>query len=102
MTTSPSSPTHQVEDENRFQKGRDGKVAKLRSWAANPELFPCQLSDEALAQATKAVQAAVASWGERKWVKGAWGRGQMALYGRAGVGDALDGYQVLTPRSIMR
>ncbi|GAX74750.1 hypothetical protein CEUSTIGMA_g2197.t1 [Chlamydomonas eustigma] len=56
----------QVDDENRYQKKRDGKASKLRSWAANPELFPCQLSDATLALANKAVQAAVASWGERK------------------------------------
>ena len=65
MNLLPLAPA-QVDDENRLQKGRDGKVAKLRSWAANPDLFPCQLSEEALSLARKAVQAAVAGWGERK------------------------------------
>lgn len=54
----------QVEEENRYQKGRDGK-AKVRSWAASPELFPCQLTEATIALGSRAVKAAVAGWGQR-------------------------------------
>ncbi|KAG1679248.1 hypothetical protein FOA52_009277 [Chlamydomonas sp. UWO 241] len=54
----------QAEDETQILKGRDGKP-RLRSWAANPELFPCELSAETQALAASAVKGAVASWGER-------------------------------------
>jgi len=55
----------QVEDDNAYARGRDGKT-KLRTWAANPDLFPCELSAETQGLAKKAIAAAVAGWGERK------------------------------------
>ncbi|KAG1669742.1 hypothetical protein FOA52_001571 [Chlamydomonas sp. UWO 241] len=54
----------QAEDEQRIMKGRDGKT-QLRSWAANPELFPCELSEASCAMAARACDAAKAAWGER-------------------------------------
>ena len=54
----------QAEEENRYQKGRDGKI-NLKSWAASPELFPCQLTESAVSLASRAVKAAVAGWGEQ-------------------------------------
>ena len=54
----------QAEEENRYQKGRDGK-AKLKTWAASPELFPCQLTDEAASLGSRAVKAAVTGWGQQ-------------------------------------
>uniref|UniRef100_A0A7S0R9H9 Protein translocase subunit SecA n=1 Tax=Chlamydomonas leiostraca TaxID=1034604 RepID=A0A7S0R9H9_9CHLO len=55
----------QVEEGNAFAKTRDGKP-HLRTWAANPDLFPCDLSAATLESAKKAVAAAVASWGVRQ------------------------------------
>jgi hypothetical protein len=45
----------QAEDEKQVLKGRNQK-SNLRSWAANPDLFPCELKPETLAMANKACQ----------------------------------------------
>jgi preprotein translocase subunit SecA len=50
-----------VEEDNLYAKGRDGKT-RVRTWAANPELFPCQLSDAAVYQAKRAVQVSHVMW----------------------------------------
>jgi hypothetical protein len=42
-------------DDKAFARTRDGKP-RVRTWAANPELFPCELSEETLRKAKKAVQ----------------------------------------------
>ncbi|GFH12233.1 protein translocase subunit SecA [Haematococcus lacustris] len=55
----------QVEEENVFGKSRDGKT-RVRSWAANPDLFPCDISASTLTLAKQAAKAAAASWGERQ------------------------------------
>jgi len=55
----------QVDDDNKFAPGRDGKV-RVRSWAVAPELFPCTPSEATQTKTKKAVQAAVASWGIRQ------------------------------------
>ncbi|CAI5531792.1 unnamed protein product [Closterium sp. Naga37s-1] len=39
------------------------KIPVKKTWAVNPELYPCQLSDATSALLTTAVEAAVASWG---------------------------------------
>ncbi|CAI5462189.1 unnamed protein product [Closterium sp. Yama58-4] len=39
------------------------KIPVKKTWAVNPELYPCQLSDATSALLTSAVEAAVASWG---------------------------------------
>lgn len=38
-----------------FAKGRDGKP-KVRTWAANPELFPCELTTGTVDMAKKAIK----------------------------------------------
>lgn len=42
-------------DDRAFARARDGRV-RVRSWAANPDLFPCQLTEAATEKANKAVQ----------------------------------------------
>lgn len=42
------------------------RVNKVKSWAVNPRLFPCDLSPEAQALVRDAVAAAVAAWGARQ------------------------------------
>ncbi|GJP35744.1 hypothetical protein CLOM_g20273 [Closterium sp. NIES-68] len=39
------------------------KIPTKKTWAVNPELYPCQLSDATSALLASAVEAAVASWG---------------------------------------
>ncbi|CAI7776877.1 unnamed protein product, partial [Closterium sp. NIES-54] len=39
------------------------KIPVKKTWAVNPELYPCQLSDATSVLLTSAVEAAVASWG---------------------------------------
>ncbi len=45
-----------VEQDGAWTKTRDGK-ARVRTWAANPELFPCELSEETLYKAKQAIKA---------------------------------------------
>ncbi|GIL47249.1 hypothetical protein Vafri_4093 [Volvox africanus] len=55
-----------VEDANNpFRVGKDGKP-RVRSWAANPSLFPCALSEGTQSLARAAVEAAVKAWGTRQ------------------------------------
>lgn len=54
-----------MEEDNAFARGRDGKP-RVRTWAVNPDLFPCELSQNTLEMAKKAVKAAVGAWGVRQ------------------------------------
>ncbi len=55
----------QAEDENLYRKSRSSnQPLALRSWAANPNLFPTQLSEPTLNQARTAVKFAVQGWGQ--------------------------------------
>lgn len=55
-----------MEDDNLYRKSRTGKPLALRTWAASPELFPCELPESTLAKGRKAVQAAVEGWGKQR------------------------------------
>ncbi|KAL4443549.1 hypothetical protein ABPG75_011286 [Micractinium tetrahymenae] len=46
--------------------GKVQRVNKIKSWAVNPGLFPCELSAEAKALCSDAVKAAVEGWGARQ------------------------------------
>jgi hypothetical protein len=54
----------QADIADAYAKTRSGR-SNVRSFAADPSIFPCQLSDGTLAAARAAVKAAAASWGER-------------------------------------
>ncbi|PNW75221.1 hypothetical protein CHLRE_12g517900v5 [Chlamydomonas reinhardtii] len=61
----PEVVTIVEDDNNPFRVGKDGK-ARVRNWAANPSLFPCELSANTMSMAKSAVTAAVAAWGTRQ------------------------------------
>eukprot|EP00878_Enallax_costatus_P030904 GHUV01033713.1.p1 GENE.GHUV01033713.1~~GHUV01033713.1.p1 ORF type:complete len:170 (-),score=49.84 GHUV01033713.1:160-669(-) len=54
----------QADNENAYAKTRTGR-ANVMSFAADPAIFPCQLSEGTLSAAKSAVRAAAAVWGER-------------------------------------
>jgi preprotein translocase subunit SecA len=54
----------QADTENAYAKTRTGR-ANVMTFAADPAIFPCQLSDATASAAKSAVKAAAAAWGER-------------------------------------
>lgn len=46
----PEVVTIVEDDNNPFRVGKDGK-ARVRNWAANPSLFPCELSANTMVRA---------------------------------------------------
>eukprot|EP00775_Hariotina_reticulata_P010943 gene10943-11097_t len=54
----------QADVADAYAKTRAGR-SNVRSFAADPSIFPCQLSEGTLAAARSAVKAAAAAWGER-------------------------------------
>lgn len=54
----------QADNDNAYAKTRAGR-ANVMSFAADPAIFPCQLSDATMLAARSAVKSAAAAWGER-------------------------------------
>lgn len=54
----------QADNDNAYSRTRTGR-ANVMSFAVDPAIFPCQLSEGTTSAAKSAVKAAAAAWGER-------------------------------------